>query len=99
MANINTADLEYAASISNDGLTLYFTRMKAEDLKSGNIRSAIMHATRSDTTEPFGRPRAIAAIGNANFVEGPSITADSQTLYYHQREGKKFRIYKVVRTN
>ncbi len=95
LSNINTSDLEYAASISNDELTLYFTRLSAADLASGNIRSKIMYATRKSKLEPFGMPKVIASIGTKDFVEGPSITGDGKELYYHKQEGKKFRLFKV----
>lgn len=97
MARINTADLEYAASISADGLELYFTRLPATALASGKIRSQIMRAARSSTSAPFEAPHAIAAIGDRDFVEGPAVTPDGRTLYYHRRQGKKFRLYKVTR--
>lgn len=97
MARINTADLEYAASISADGLELYFTRLPAAALASRKIRSQIMRAVRSSRSEPFEAPHAIAAIGDREFVEGPAVTPDGRTLYYHRRQGKKFRLYKVTR--
>ncbi len=95
MTNINTSDLEYAASISNDGLILFFTRLSAKDLDSNNIRSAILYATRTSRSNPFGLPKIIRSIGTSNFVEGPSISGDGKELYYHKREGKKFGLYKV----
>lgn len=97
MKNINTVDLEYAESISADGLELFFTRMAVADLKNGKVRSQIMRATRASLTEPFGAPESITAIGSGDFVEGPSIGPDGKELYYHKREGEKFRIFKVMR--
>ncbi|MCP3874486.1 MAG: hypothetical protein GY699_15190, partial [Desulfobacteraceae bacterium] len=95
MSNINTPDLEYAASISNDGLTLFFTRLSAKDLDSGNIRSAILYATRTSRLDSFGLPTIIRSVGTSNFVEGPSISGNGKELYYHKQEGKKFGPYKV----
>jgi hypothetical protein len=97
MKNINTPDLEYAESISADGLELFFVRMAAADLKKGTVRSQIMRATRASVTEPFGIPEPITVIGGEDFVEAPSISPDGRELYYHKREGEKFRIYKVTR--
>jgi len=97
MKNINTSDLEYAASISANGLELYFTRLAIEDLKKGNIRSKIMHSTRNAISKPFEKPEAIEAIGVNDFVEGPAISADERELYYHKREGHKFGLFKVRR--
>ncbi len=97
MQYINTPDMEYAASISADGLELFFTRLPLEDLKKGKVHSWIMRAVRSNQMETFGMPEIIAAIGSSDFVEGPSVTTDGKELYYHKRVGEKFRLYKVTR--
>jgi hypothetical protein len=96
-ARINTQDLEYAASISADGLELFFTRLSETAITSGNVRSFIMRATRTSETAAFGEPGVIGAIGTSDFVEGPAITSEGRTLYYHKREGDKFRLCKVTR--
>lgn len=98
MQYINTPDMEYAASISADGLELFFTRLPLADLKKGIVHSQIMTARRSNLMEAFGRPQPIAAIGSDEFVEGPSISPDGRELYYHKRVGEKFRLYKVTRS-
>ncbi len=97
MKMVNTADLEYAASISCDGLELFFTRLRHSDLKAGHVCSRIMRVTRKSRSLPFGRPKTIAAIGSKDFVEGPSIADNGRTLYYHKRVGAKFRLFRVVR--
>lgn len=97
MRNVNTSDLEYAASISSDGLELFFTRVKIEDVATGKIRSTIMHSTRTSITEAFGTPTMVEAIGSSDLVEGPAISADGRELYYHKYDGKKFTLYKVTR--
>ena len=97
LATINTQDLEYAASISADGLELFFTRLSVDSIASGNVRSSIMRATRASDTEAFGEPTLITSIGTSDFVEGPAISPDGRTLYYHKRERGKFRLYKVTR--
>ncbi len=98
MQNINTPDMEYAASISGDGLELFFTRTSLTDIKeAGALHSQIMHATRSRLDQPFSQPQTIDAIGKGNFVEGPSIGPHGKDLYYHKREGEKFKLYKVTR--
>ncbi len=97
MQNINTDDLEYAASISADKRELFFTRLASTDIAVGNIRSKIMYARRDNADEPFPVPTMITSIGGDDFVEGPAISADGESLYYHKREGDKFRLYKVTR--
>ncbi len=97
MKNINTPDLEYAASVSADGLELFFTRLSLADLRKGKIRSRIMYSTRDHLDEPFGEPHMIDTIGSDDFVEGPSIGPNGTELYYHRHEGPKSRLYKVSR--
>lgn len=98
MTHVNTeTDLEYAASISEDGLELYFTRLPKATIDARDPRSMILHATRASTDAPFDPPTVVEAIGTTHFVEGPAISPDGRSLYYHQREGQKFRLYRVVR--
>ena len=97
MKHINSPDLEYAASISDDGLELFFTRFVLADLQADVIRSMIMHATRTSISSPFDPPQIIESIGRSAFVEGPAISNTNKELYYHKLEGAKFKIYKVSR--
>ena len=91
MANVNTGDcLEYAPSISSNGLELFFTR-----LNLCTATSEILVAKRSTTTSNFGSPERIGAI--TGFVEAPSLTIDGKTLYYHKNDNGIFTIYKVSR--
>jgi hypothetical protein len=91
LKNINTDDcLEYAPSISRDGLELFFTRL---DPMSRTPR--VMMARRYSRSEPFGTPELIGALDG--YAEGASITADKKTLYYHRRDRGTFAIYKVSR--
>ncbi len=98
LANVNTeTDLEYAASISEDDLELFFTRLPKAALDAGEPRSMILRATRATTDAPFEAPEVIETIGRTHFVEGPAISPDGRSLYYHQREGEKFRLFRVTR--
>ena len=91
MRNVNTSDLEYAACISGDGLALFFTR-----LKNGLTGEAVIFmATRTSLTAPFEKPLRLTAIDG--FVEGPALSPDEQSLYYHRRIGDRFVIYRVTR--
>lgn len=83
-----TAALEYAPAISASGLELFFTRLSGTD-------AGIFAATRSATTSAFGAPRRLTAI--TGFVEGPSLSPDGRSLYYHRREGERFVLYRVSR--
>jgi Tol biopolymer transport system component len=89
MKQVNTSkNLEYAPAISSSGLELFFTRLDGTD-------AALYVATRADASSPFGVPRKITAA--TGFVEGPTLSPDEDSLYYHKREGGLFVIYRVTR--
>jgi hypothetical protein len=92
MRNINTSALEYAPSISADGLELFFTRV---DRITPTAMPTIYRAVRNSRTVPFKPPQRIAAI--EGFVEAPTLDANGRALYYHKRENGHFVIYRVTR--
>ena len=93
LATINTDMLEYAASISYDGLTLYFNRT---DISALPYKFSILKATRTSKDAAFGPPERVQGI-IGEFTEGASISADDKELYYHQKINNVFQIYKVTR--
>jgi hypothetical protein len=93
LVNINTGLLEYAASLSANGLELFFNRT---DLTQNPFEFTIMVATRASQSEPFGVPQKIEAI-SGDAVEGACVTADGKELYYHQKINGVFKIFKVTR--
>ena len=88
LRNINSTALEYAASISSNGLELFFTRIQKN-------QPTIYRATRSNVDAPFDPPARITAIDG--FAEAPSLSPDERSLYYHKREGRQFVIARVTR--
>ncbi len=86
----NPAMLTYAASVSTNGLELFFTRAGA----SGGV-PAIYRAVRSSLSQPFGQVQRVSAI--TGFAEAPSISASGTTLYYHRLVGNHFEIADVTR--
>ncbi len=92
LAAVNVAGLNYAPSISVDGLELFFTRVAA---MSGGAEPAIYRATRSDTAAPFAHVERVSAA--TGFVEAPSLSADGHVLYFHKLEGGRYLIYCVQR--
>src|SRR5262249_5581691 len=72
----STGRLNYAACTSADELEIFFTRL------SGN-EPAILMASRTNTTKPFGEAEKILAI--TGFVEAPTISPDGRSLYFHRR--------------
>ncbi|MBT7950753.1 MAG: hypothetical protein HN764_03950 [Gammaproteobacteria bacterium] len=91
--NINTDDLEYAASISSDGLEIFFTRGSGFRTSP---KFASFYASRSDVNSPFGTPEPIKAI--TGFAEAPAITDEGKLIYYHKFDKDRFYIYALERT-
>ncbi len=92
MANVNTADLEYAPAISADGLELYFTR-----LNLSTMEARIYGTIRPSLNSPFAAPRLVGAI--ESFAEGPAFSPDENSLYYHKLNTGTgvFELYRVTR--
>ena len=92
MKNINAPNvLQYAAGISADDLSLYFTRA---DPRKGEI--GIYVATRPSKAAAFGLPRRIEAI--QGFVEAPTVTPDNCGIYFHKKVDGRFRIFLANKT-
>jgi len=92
MADVNTDELEYAPCISADGLEFFFTR-----LKLATLETAIYRTVRARIGDPFEVPQLVSAI--SGFVEGPTLSPDERSLYYHRENPGtgRFEIYRVTR--
>ena len=76
---VNTQYRESSATVTGDGLTLYFS---SDRLGSGGDR-AVWRATRESATDPF--QNATLALTDANgWVSGPSVSSDGSTLFHYQ---------------
>jgi Tol biopolymer transport system component len=93
LANINGSQLVYAPAISADECELFFTRVAAI---TADAEPAIFHSTRTATNKPFGVSKKISTI--QGFAEGPSISFDGKTLYFHHRHRDGYKIRAVRRT-
>ena len=91
LRSVNKAGLlTYAASISTNGLELFFTQANPA---GGD--PAIFRAVRTKVGQAFGHVQRVGAI--TGFVEAPALSADGTTLYYHQLVGGTFQIWSVTR--
>lgn len=91
MSEVNMASaLQYAPTISADGLTLYFTRF---DRGSGFPGPQIYRATRPSAHAPFGL--AVHLKGLGDFVEGTAFSPDEHLLYFHRKDGNRHNLYAV----
>jgi hypothetical protein len=88
MEAINTDGLNYAPATSASECELFFTR-------AGPQGPVIYISVRSDKTKPFQTPLRLAAI--TGFVEGPTLSPDEKSLYYHKKENGHFVLYRVTR--
>lgn len=97
---VNTPALEYAPILTADGLELYYTRaLSGEQFAAAPADSNLFQtlvATRTSVDKPFGAPLRLSAV--EGYAEAPSITLDKREMYYHKKDGKLFRIYRVERT-
>jgi hypothetical protein len=102
LGNVNTdAFLEYADSISHDGLEMYFTRTWIDPAHLSTVVMCVMRSTRADAMSPFGPAQNVTATKPAPGVlmEAPSLSPDEKTLYYHriQPGDPRARLYAVER--
>ena len=88
MQTINSDGLNYAPATSASECEIFFTR-------AGPQGPAIYMAKRAEKTQPFHEPLRLSAI--AGFVEGPTLSADEQSLYYHKKENGRLVLYRVRR--
>jgi hypothetical protein len=88
MKNINSEGLNYAPATSASELEIFFTRADAH----GPVNYI---AKRVNKSLPFEAPLRIAAI--TGFAEGPTLSPDELSLYYHVKENGRFVIYRVTR--
>lgn len=93
LANVNTDNLEYAPTISSDGLEIFFSRISKVNGRPKFV--GIYTATRKSRSDPFKTPEKIMAI--TGDVEAPVLSGDETRLYYHRMNRGAFRVYRVTR--
>jgi Tol biopolymer transport system component len=91
LATVNNSDLNYAPSISEDGLELFFTRASI----TAGATPAIYRASRTDSNSAFGAPQLVS--GATGFVEAPSLSGDGHLLYFHELVNGTFVIQYIRR--
>lgn len=85
---LNSGNVAYAPAVSKSGLEIFFNRVD-----SGT--PAIYTATRASTTLPFGPPQRVVSIDG--LAEGPTLSPDEKSLYFHRLEASKYVLYRVTR--
>ncbi len=92
LAAVNASGLDYAPSISVDGLELFFTRI---DSTTSGATPAIYRTSRTDVNAAFATPQLVSAA--SGFVEAPSLSADGHRLYFHKLVNGTYGIYCLER--
>jgi Tol biopolymer transport system component len=92
LAAVNVDGLNYAPSISVDGLELFFSRV---DSTTSGAAPAIYRSTRPDPGSAFGPAARVA--GATGFVEAPSLSADGRLLYFHKLVNGLFVVHYLQR--
>jgi Tol biopolymer transport system component len=88
LETVNNDGLDYAPATSASEREIFFTR-------ANRTGPAIYVAKRVSKAVPFEPPLRIAAI--TGFAEGPTLSPDELSLYYHVKEDGRFVIYRVTR--
>jgi len=88
LKTIDTDALNYAPATSASECEIFFTRV-------GPDGPEIYTARRRSRTQPFQEPLRLSAI--TGFVEGPTLSPDELSPYYHKKENGRYVIYRVTR--
>lgn len=95
LANINSSKMEYAAALSRDLKTLYFTRVDFAVLSEGGETGfQTLVARRAAIEEPWGVPRPIASV--SGYAEAPTLSPDECSVYFHKRVDGRFAIFRTT---
>ncbi|HUG28865.1 MAG TPA: hypothetical protein VMK53_11295 [Gemmatimonadales bacterium] len=94
-AGLNTTFQEQFASLSKDGLEIFFSSDRPGTLGSLDL----WHATRERTADPWGTPANLGPAVNSPFAEGRSaISWDGMTLYFHSTRNGSVDLFQTTRT-
>jgi Tol biopolymer transport system component len=88
LKTIDTGAWNYAPATTASECEIFFTRVDPDGPK-------IYMAQRANKTQPFQQPLRLSAI--TGFVEGPTLSPDELSLYFHKKENGRFVIYRVTR--
>ena len=95
---VNTKLLEFAPALTDDELTLYFTRLDMQAARKGKPGAfGIFVSTRPSVSAAFGPPVRIEAI--KGYTEAPSVSPDGCSIYFHELQQDVFRIRMTSRTD
>lgn len=94
-AGLNTPFQEEFASLSKDGLEIFFSSDRPGTLGGLDL----WRATRARTSDPWGAPVNLGPAVNSAFAEGRSaISWDGKTLYFHSTRNGSVDLFQTTRT-
>lgn len=86
LANVNSPSHEENATLSHDGLTMYFT-----STRSGS--DTVFVATRAARGEPFGAPAELPGLGA---IVGPELSADGSEMFASRNDGGTYDLFRIT---
>jgi hypothetical protein len=93
-SGVNTAEYDYAPTVTADGLNLLFAR------SPGPFIANIVEATRATTDVPFGNATSIGPDVNFDVASAhPAVSQDGLTLYYTAGNAPDERLYQTTRAS
>lgn len=90
---VNTSHREDRATLSHDGLTIYFV----SDRPSGVGDRDIWYATRGDLESAFSNVRNLESVNSQFRDVDVALSADDQELYFVSKRGGQLEIYRSIR--
>ena len=92
LENINDTNyIYYAPCISSDNLELYYTRYLKGEITPNTVFE-ICVAVRNDSASKFSIPKVLFSETISNLIEAPTLTADTNVMYYHQKTTNTHKI-------
>jgi Tol biopolymer transport system component len=93
LTELNTTGPEHLPWVSNDELTIYFTRVA-----SGQSDANIWRATRALASGPFDPPELVSELNSPATEDRVALTVDQRTIIFaSQRVGGRMQLYQAVR--
>jgi hypothetical protein len=94
LSSLNTSWSDEGASLTRDGLAVFF----ASDRPGGEGGLDIWTAVRATVTEPFGPPRPLGAVNSESIDLDPALSPDGRELFFSSARAGTQQLYRATRT-
>ena len=93
LAELNTSARELGASMSADGLSLYFTSNRS----GGRGETDIWIATRNNASSPFRAPENLSVVNSSSDDSGVELSPDGRELFWASNRSGRREIWRACR--